>query len=87
MWQAQDITFKKKKFVGTSKLWKELMEGENGKEVRKKVEEIGEGAKKAMAEGGSSWRTLNELIHELQSVRISHENKTMSTITIEPSKL
>lgn len=54
---------------GLKKMVKELMEGENGKMVRKKVEEIGEGAKKAMAEGGSSWRTLNELIDELQSVR------------------
>ncbi|KAJ9540975.1 hypothetical protein OSB04_027481 [Centaurea solstitialis] len=54
---------------GLKKMVKELMEGEKGKEVRKKVEEIGEGAKKAMAEGGSSWRTLNELIDELQSVK------------------
>ncbi|KVI09169.1 UDP-glucuronosyl/UDP-glucosyltransferase [Cynara cardunculus var. scolymus] len=57
---------------GLKKMVKELMEGENGKEVRKKVEEIGEGAKKAMAEGGSSWRTLNELIEELQRVRNSN---------------
>ncbi|KAJ9540974.1 hypothetical protein OSB04_027480 [Centaurea solstitialis] len=60
---------------GLKNMVKELMEGEKGKEVKKKVEEIGEGAKKAMAEGGSSWRTLNELIDELQSVRNSDESK------------
>ncbi|CAI9272746.1 unnamed protein product [Lactuca saligna] len=56
---------------GLKKMVKELMEGEKGKEVRKKVKEIGEAAKEAMAEGGSSWRTLNELIDELQTVRNS----------------
>ncbi|KAL4577192.1 hypothetical protein LXL04_013296 [Taraxacum kok-saghyz] len=50
---------------GLKKTVKELMEGEKGKEVRKKVKEVGGAAKKAMAEGGSSWRTLNELIDEL----------------------
>nr|ACB56926.1 glycosyltransferase UGT90A7 [Pilosella officinarum] len=57
------------KSEGLKKMVKELMEGENGKEVWKKVKEVGEAAKVAMAEGGSSWRTLNELIDELQSVR------------------
>ncbi|XP_023728735.1 UDP-glycosyltransferase 90A1 [Lactuca sativa] len=54
---------------GLKKMVKELMEGDKGKEVRKKVKEIGEAAKEAMTEGGSSWRTLNELIDELQAVR------------------
>ncbi|CAH1437695.1 unnamed protein product [Lactuca virosa] len=56
---------------GLKKMVKELMEGEKGKEIRKKVKEIGEAAKEAMAEGGSSWQTLNELIDELQTVRNS----------------
>nr|AYW01716.1 glycosyltransferase UGT90A14 [Carthamus tinctorius] len=64
---------------GLKKMVKELMEGEKGKEVRKKVEDIGEGAKKAMAEGGSSWRTLNELIDELQGVRNSNGDTSPST--------
>ncbi|KAL4577191.1 hypothetical protein LXL04_013295 [Taraxacum kok-saghyz] len=50
---------------------KELMEGEKGKEVRKKVKEVGDAAKEAMAEVGSSWRGLNELIDELQTIRNS----------------
>ncbi|KAJ9540972.1 hypothetical protein OSB04_027478 [Centaurea solstitialis] len=68
---------------GLKKMVKELMEGQNGKEVRKKVEEIGEGAQKAMAEGGSSWRTLNELVHELQSVRGSDVSKGEAYIPVD----
>ncbi|CAH1437694.1 unnamed protein product [Lactuca virosa] len=56
---------------GLKKMVKELMEGEKGKDVRKKAKEIGEAAKEAMAEGGSSWRILTELIDELQAVRNS----------------
>uniref|UniRef100_A0A0A0KU36 Uncharacterized protein n=1 Tax=Cucumis sativus TaxID=3659 RepID=A0A0A0KU36_CUCSA len=41
---------------------KELMEGEKGKEVRKKAMEISDMAKKAMAENGSSWRDLESLL-------------------------
>ncbi|KAL5582537.1 hypothetical protein UlMin_014979 [Ulmus minor] len=53
------------KWDGLKKMVKELMEGDLGKEVRKKVKEVAEMAKKAMEEGtGSSWRTLDELIHE-----------------------
>ncbi|XP_028778570.1 UDP-glycosyltransferase 90A1 [Neltuma alba] len=40
---------------------RELMEGEKGREVRKKVTELAETAKKAVAEGGSSWRALDSL--------------------------
>ncbi|CAI9777342.1 unnamed protein product [Fraxinus pennsylvanica] len=47
------------------KMVKELMEGEMGKKVRKKVKEVGGAAAKAVAEGGSSWKALNELINEL----------------------
>ncbi|KAK6256485.1 hypothetical protein SCA6_017790 [Theobroma cacao] len=44
---------------------RELMEGEMGKEVRIKVEELAELAKMAMEENtGSSWRTLDMLINE-----------------------
>ncbi|EXC31619.1 UDP-glycosyltransferase 90A1 [Morus notabilis] len=43
---------------------KELMEGEMGREVRKKVKEVAEMARKAVGEGGSSWKTLEKLIEE-----------------------
>ncbi|KAD5961113.1 hypothetical protein E3N88_12586 [Mikania micrantha] len=52
---------------GLKKMVKELMEGEKGKEIRKKVKEVGAAAKRAMADDGSSWRTLNQLINELQT--------------------
>ncbi|XP_071706164.1 UDP-glycosyltransferase 90A1-like [Rutidosis leptorrhynchoides] len=55
---------------GLKKTVIELMEGEKGKEVRDKVKKVGLAAKEAMAEGGSSLRTLNELINELQAGRI-----------------
>ncbi|KAF7112487.1 hypothetical protein RHSIM_RhsimUnG0224100 [Rhododendron simsii] len=57
------------KSEGLEKMAKELMEGEMGKEARKKVKEFGEAAKKAKEEGGSSWHTLNQLIDELQALR------------------
>ncbi|KAL3344670.1 hypothetical protein AABB24_023891 [Solanum stoloniferum] len=53
------------KWEGLEKSAKELMEGDKGKEARKKVMEIGEAAINAVKEGGSSWQTLNELIVEL----------------------
>nr|GEY62848.1 UDP-glycosyltransferase 90A1-like [Tanacetum cinerariifolium] len=52
---------------GLEKKVKELMEGEKGKEVRKKVAELRNSAVKAVEEGGSAWRSLNELIDELQN--------------------
>ncbi|KAJ4977067.1 hypothetical protein NE237_002173 [Protea cynaroides] len=54
-------------FVGSEiveKMVKELMEGEKGEDVRRKVKEAGEAARKAMEESGSSWRTLDQLINE-----------------------
>ncbi|KAL2505154.1 UDP-Glycosyltransferase superfamily protein [Abeliophyllum distichum] len=51
------------------KVVKELMEGEMGKELREKVKQIGGAAAEAMAEGGSSWNALNELINELHAER------------------
>ncbi|KAF7136369.1 hypothetical protein RHSIM_Rhsim08G0056400 [Rhododendron simsii] len=57
------------KSEGLEKMVRELMEGEMGKEARKKVEGFGEMAKKAVEEGGSSWQTLNQLINELQALR------------------
>ncbi|XP_058180391.1 UDP-glycosyltransferase 90A1-like [Rhododendron vialii] len=56
------------KWKGLEKMVRELMEGEMGKEVREKVKEFGEAAKKAMEEGGSSWHSLNQLIGELQAL-------------------
>ncbi|KAG7985570.1 hypothetical protein I3843_03G032800 [Carya illinoinensis] len=50
---------------GLEKTVRQLMEGEMGKGVRKKVKELAETAKKAVEEGGSSWRTLDLLIDEI----------------------
>ncbi|KAL6288011.1 hypothetical protein ACE6H2_012401 [Prunus campanulata] len=47
------------------KMVKELMEGEKGEEVRKKVKEFAELGNKAVKEGGSSWLTLQSLIDEI----------------------
>ncbi|CAL9014585.1 unnamed protein product [Prunus brigantina] len=52
------------KSEGLEKMVKELMEGDKGKEVRKKVKEFADLASKAVKEGGSSWRTLQSLIDE-----------------------
>ncbi|KAJ8775129.1 hypothetical protein K2173_020133 [Erythroxylum novogranatense] len=60
------------KSKGLKKMVRELMEGERGKEVRKKVKEFAEMAKKAMEEEmGSSWLSLNKLIDQ-----ICNEKKT-----------
>ncbi|GJY23202.1 hypothetical protein Tco_0396860 [Tanacetum coccineum] len=42
------------KSKGLNKMFKVLMEAENGKKVRKKLKEVGAAAKKALAEDGSS---------------------------------
>ncbi|GKC61497.1 hypothetical protein Tco_1089095 [Tanacetum coccineum] len=47
------------KCEGLEKKVKELMVGEKGKEVRKKVAELRNSAMKAVEEGGPSWRCLN----------------------------
>ncbi|KAI3723395.1 hypothetical protein L2E82_34929 [Cichorium intybus] len=57
------------KSEGLKKMVTELMEGERGKEVRKKVKDVGKAAKEAMAENGSSWRTLDELINDVWTIR------------------
>lgn len=49
---------------------RELMGGKMGREAKKRVEELGEAAMKAVQEEGSSWCALNELINEL------HENSS-----------
>lgn len=53
------------KWEGLKKLVLELMEGDKGKEVRKKAKEVAEMAKKAVEEGGSSWSSLESLINEI----------------------
>ncbi|XP_047312429.1 UDP-glycosyltransferase 90A1-like [Impatiens glandulifera] len=53
---------------GLEKMVREMMEGEKGKEVRKKVSELGEAARMAMEEGGSSWNALNRLLHEVENI-------------------
>ncbi|KAI9121287.1 hypothetical protein K1719_008320 [Acacia pycnantha] len=50
---------------GVSRMVRELMEGEKGREARKEVAELAEMAKKAVAEGGSSWRALDSLLVEV----------------------
>ncbi|KAM7512439.1 hypothetical protein LguiB_011314 [Lonicera macranthoides] len=57
------------KSEGLEKTVRELMEGEMGKEARKKVKEVGEVAIKAVEEGGSSWQTLNELIDDIHACK------------------
>ncbi|KAI3704779.1 hypothetical protein L1987_75008 [Smallanthus sonchifolius] len=49
------------KWEGLKKKVKELMEGVKTKEMRKKLGEISDAAVKAVEDGGSSWRSLNEL--------------------------
>ena len=49
---------------GVRKTVRELMEGERGKEARKKVKELAQLARKAVQEGGSSWSTLESLLRE-----------------------
>lgn len=44
----------------------ELMEGEKGKELRERVEELAAAARDAVAEGGSSWLALDNLVGEIQ---------------------
>ncbi|KAL3512889.1 hypothetical protein ACH5RR_025606 [Cinchona calisaya] len=41
---------------------REMMDGENGKEIREKMTKVREAADAAMKEGGSSWQTLDQLI-------------------------
>ncbi|XP_039117509.1 scopoletin glucosyltransferase-like [Dioscorea cayenensis subsp. rotundata] len=48
---------------------RELMVGEKGKRVRKKMEELGRMAMEAVEDGGSSHKSLSELIEELQRCR------------------
>lgn len=51
---------------GLSKMVKELIEGEMGKNARKKVKELSEVAKKSVEEGGSSWCNMETLLNELE---------------------
>ncbi|GMG99339.1 hypothetical protein Nepgr_001179 [Nepenthes gracilis] len=55
------------RWEGLEKTVRELMEGETGKAVRKKVAEVGQMASNAMEEGGSSRHALDLLLHELQA--------------------
>ncbi|KAI3808713.1 hypothetical protein L1987_24671 [Smallanthus sonchifolius] len=59
------------KWEGLQKKVKELMEGVKATDMRKNVKEISDTAMKAVEDGGSSWRSLNELIVELQTKSIS----------------
>ncbi|KAH7577379.1 hypothetical protein ACOSP7_001746 [Xanthoceras sorbifolium] len=55
---------------GLKKMVKELMEGQKGKDVRKKVKEYSKMAMKAMEkDNGSSWRTLDMLMSEISSFK------------------
>ncbi|WOG93396.1 hypothetical protein DCAR_0312680 [Daucus carota subsp. sativus] len=60
------------KAEGLERMVRELMEGEMGKVVRKRMEEVGELAMKAMEEGGSSWINTRELIHQTRVLSDTH---------------
>ncbi|KAL2492731.1 UDP-glycosyltransferase 90A1 [Abeliophyllum distichum] len=62
------------------KMVKEFMEGEKGKAVRRKVEEISDVACAATEEGGSSWRSLNFLIDDVCRKRYSQSYSHSSKI-------
>ncbi|KAK9275198.1 hypothetical protein L1049_022459 [Liquidambar formosana] len=46
---------------------RELMSGEEGKKVREKAEDLGRAAQQAVKEGGSSYKSLTEMIDILQA--------------------
>lgn len=62
---------------GLKKMVKELMEGEKGKEARKKAKEVAEMAKKAVEETGSSGHELDSLIDDICKQR--HFEKGLET--------
>lgn len=68
---------------GLEKTVRELMEGDMGKKARKKVKELAVIAKKAMEEGGSSYRALDMLINETsrdaKTCIVQHSDHTAST--------
>ncbi|KAK6928332.1 UDP-glucuronosyl/UDP-glucosyltransferase [Dillenia turbinata] len=53
------------KWEGLEKMVKELMEGEMGINLSKNVKELGDMARKAMEEGGSSGKTLDLLVNDV----------------------
>ena len=53
------------KWEGLKKMVIALMEGDEGKDVRKKTKAVAGTAKKAVHEGGSSWFSLDSLINEI----------------------
>lgn len=65
------------------RLVRELMEGEKGKEVRKKAMEISEMAKKAMWENGSSWRTLELFVQEMCSKSLPPHTNSPTSMDVE----
>ncbi|XP_027093754.1 UDP-glycosyltransferase 90A1-like [Coffea arabica] len=46
---------------------REMIEGRKGEEIRKKTKKVGEAAVNAMREGGSSWKTLDQLIIDVSN--------------------
>ncbi|KAM3318948.1 hypothetical protein P3S67_006148 [Capsicum chacoense] len=52
------------------KMVREIMEGEKGEGVMKKVKELGENAEEAVKEGGSSWSTLGLLIDDARAGKL-----------------
>ncbi|KAK1427621.1 hypothetical protein QVD17_16312 [Tagetes erecta] len=63
-----------------AKMVVELMEGDSGKRVKKKVKEVKESAHCAMKEGGSSWRSLEMLIDNVCGVM--HSKVKDSTLDV-----
>ncbi|KAL5559404.1 hypothetical protein UlMin_035615 [Ulmus minor] len=58
---------------------RELMKGEKGKQVRERAEALGVAAKQAVEEGGSSHRTLDEMLEKLLHVEIVLKKNDKST--------
>ncbi|KAM2858550.1 hypothetical protein COP2_024072 [Malus domestica] len=64
------------KAEGLEKTVKELMVGDKGEEVRKRVKEFADMADKAAKEGGSSWSTLQLLIDEATLANKNLDNQS-----------
>ncbi|KAI4350714.1 hypothetical protein L6164_005143 [Bauhinia variegata] len=50
---------------GLAKVVRELMEGERGKQARNKVQQLAAVANKAVQEGGSSYKAMDSLNHQI----------------------
>ncbi|KAL3512894.1 hypothetical protein ACH5RR_025611 [Cinchona calisaya] len=49
---------------------RELMEGNKGDEIRKKIKKVAEAACGAIRQGGSSWKSIDLLIHDVSNYQV-----------------